>query len=246
MELILVRATRLSSLLLRTSTTFLPAASLATTRCQNEFYSNLLETYTHCRINPNYFALTNYVHPHRTFLSGNYLKNAVWTIHRSYSAEANKDCYTPPPVQKQSVFQRMKQMTKDYWHILIPVHVITSIGWMSLFYIAAKNGVDIVGIMEYMKLSEKYLEMLRGSSAGHWAVAYALYKVFTPLRYTITVGGTTLSIRYLNRWGYLKFKPRSNLTNKPAQKILRSAVAQMCRGAQGKVRETRVQGGTTN
>lgn len=42
--------------------------------------------------------------------------------------------------------------------------------------------------MEKLRFSEKYIEALRGSSAGFWAVAYALYKIFTPLRYMITVG----------------------------------------------------------
>lgn len=42
--------------------------------------------------------------------------------------------------------------------------------------------------MEKLHFSEKYIEALRGSSAGYWAVAYALYKIFTPLRYMVTVG----------------------------------------------------------
>lgn len=50
------------------------------------------------------------------------------------------------------------------------------------------SGVDIVGILESLSLSERYLDMLRESGAGHWAVAYALYKIFTPIRYTVTLG----------------------------------------------------------
>lgn len=42
---------------------------------------------------------------------------------------------------------------------------------------------------------------------GYVAVAYALYKVATPLRYTVTLGGTTLSINYLKKWGYIKPVP---------------------------------------
>ncbi|XP_001604862.1 protein FAM210A isoform X2 [Nasonia vitripennis] len=140
----------------------------------------------------------------------------------------NKDCNEAPAAaeEKKTVFQKMKQLAKDYWHILIPVHIVTSIGWASVFYIAAKNGVDIIGILESLHLSESYLEMLRGSNAGHWAVTYALYKVFTPVRYTVTVGGTTMCIRYLNRWGYLKYK-----NPKPAStEILPCAINQVrCR-----------------
>lgn len=42
---------------------------------------------------------------------------------------------------------------------------------------------------------------------GYLAVAYALYKISTPLRYTVTLGGTTVSINYLKKWGYIKPVP---------------------------------------
>lgn len=42
---------------------------------------------------------------------------------------------------------------------------------------------------------------------GYIAVSYALYKIATPLRYTVTLGGTTLSIKYLKEWGYIKPVP---------------------------------------
>lgn len=58
----------------------------------------------------------------------------------------NKDCSEQPPAEKASVFQRMKQMTKDYWHILIPVHLVTSAVWASVFYIAAKKYVITMNV----------------------------------------------------------------------------------------------------
>ncbi|XP_058796113.1 protein FAM210A isoform X2 [Phymastichus coffea] len=128
----------------------------------------------------------------------------------------SKDCNEP---KKVSIFQKMKQLAKDYWHILIPVHLVTSAGWVAIFYTAAKNGVDVMGLLESLHFSEKYLDMLRGSNAGHWAVTYALYKIFTPIRYTATVGGTTMCIRYLSRMGYLKFKDTRRETAKPVRAI---------------------------
>ncbi|XP_012289181.1 uncharacterized protein C18orf19 homolog A isoform X2 [Orussus abietinus] len=127
---------------------------------------------------------------------------ATRTAYRGYAASAP----SPPSSGKLSVFQRMKQLYKDYWHVLIPVHLITSAGWVGIFYIAAKNGVDIVAIMKYLHISEKYIELVHNSGAGHWAVVYALYKLVTPLRYIVTVGGTTVAIGYLRRWGYMHKK----------------------------------------
>ena len=56
---------------------------------------------------------------------------------------SNKDCSETPVAKKPSIFQRMKQLTKDYWYILIPVHIATSIGWVSIFYVAVKKYVNL-------------------------------------------------------------------------------------------------------
>lgn len=57
--------------------------------------------------------------------------------------QSKEDICEPILPEKQTIFQKMKQLTKDYWHILIPVHVVTSIGWASMFYAAAKKSVII-------------------------------------------------------------------------------------------------------
>lgn len=108
---------------------------------------------------------------------------------------------------KVSIFAKMKQMGKDYWHILLPVHTVTSIGWMVMFYLTIKNGVDIIQVMEYLNFSDKYLDRIRNTSAGNWALAYVLFKIATPLRYTVTVGCTTMAIKVLSRSGIVKPLP---------------------------------------
>ena len=60
------------------------------------------------------------------------------------------------------------------------------------FYIMLKSGVDIVGALEFVGTSEKLLGFLRNSEAGYYALSYACYKIATPVRYTVTVGGTTI------------------------------------------------------
>lgn len=69
------------------------------------------------------------------------------------------------------------------------------------------RGVDIIGLLEYYGFSEKVINPLRDSKLGHIAVAYLCYKIATPLRYTVTLGGTTVSIKYLVKKGYIKPVP---------------------------------------
>lgn len=109
--------------------------------------------------------------------------------------------------EKPSLFQRFKQMYRDYWYVLLPVHLVTSAAWFGGFYYLAKSGIDIVGILESWDVSERITNPLKDSSMGYIAVAYACYKIATPIRYTVTLGGTTISINYLKQFGYIKPVP---------------------------------------
>ncbi|XP_071450741.1 uncharacterized protein C18orf19 homolog A [Hetaerina americana] len=121
--------------------------------------------------------------------------------------------------KKISLLQRFKQMYRDYWYVLVPVHVATSIIWYGGFYYIAKSGVDVAAILTSMGFSEKITSPLKDSSAGHLAVAYAMYKIATPARYTVTLGGTTISINYLKQWGYIKpIPPKEKLKEMYAEK----------------------------
>merc|ERR1711915_957251 len=79
-----------------------------------------------------------------------------------------------------------------------------SIVWFGGFYIMLKSGVDIVGMLEAIGTSDRIHDYLRNSEAGYYALSYACYKIATPLRYTVTVGGTTVAITKLKDTGYLK------------------------------------------
>lgn len=69
-------------------------------------------------------------------------KNVITLAHYSDIKQSSEDdCQKSQTQQKVSVFQKMKQMTKDYWHVLIPVHIITSIGWVAIFYLAVRKYV---------------------------------------------------------------------------------------------------------
>lgn len=110
---------------------------------------------------------------------------------------------------KLGLFAKFKLMYKKYWYVLIPVHVVTSAGWMCGFYYLSKrfvckvaicnfspyslrificSGVDVPSLLQYLHLSETIIEKVQNSNLGHWAVAYLCYKVATPVRYAVTLG----------------------------------------------------------
>jgi hypothetical protein len=109
--------------------------------------------------------------------------------------------------KKLGLIARFKKMAKEYWYVLIPVHCVTSCFWFGGFYYASVCGVDIIGIMEQLSISEKLINPLRDSHLGHIAVAYLLYKIATPARYTVTLGGTTFTINTLSKRGIIRPMP---------------------------------------
>lgn len=69
------------------------------------------------------------------------------------------------------------------------------------------SGINIVAIAESIHLSESLTDKLRhgGSNVtGYLAIAYALYKIATPLRYTITLGKILLCLSYCCYISYKK------------------------------------------
>ncbi|GFV87146.1 protein FAM210A [Trichonephila clavipes] len=120
--------------------------------------------------------------------------------------EENVETLEDPP-EKLTLFKRYKKMLKEYWYVLIPVHLVTSAFWFGGFYYCAKSGLDIIPVLEYISLPEVLIEPLRNSSLGHIAVASALYKLATPARYMVTLGGTTFSVKFLTKRGLIRPVP---------------------------------------
>ncbi|KAL3282915.1 hypothetical protein HHI36_006073 [Cryptolaemus montrouzieri] len=148
----------------------------------------------------------DFIRREKTFCSAIF-KPVLWTC-RSYSDEnSKKNIAEEHDSPKPTLFQRFKSMYKDYWYVLIPVHVVTSIGWFGGFYYMARSGVDIISLLETLNVNEKFINSMRDSHMGYLAIAYGCYKIATPARYTITLGGTTISINYLKKWGYIKPVP---------------------------------------
>lgn len=109
------------------------------------------------------------------------------------------------PLQDKSIglFQRFKKTFKQYGKVMVPVHIVTSTVWFGSFYYAAMKGVNLVPFLEFIGLPDWMVGILRDSQGGYALTAYAMYKLATPARYTVTLGGTSLSVQYLRKHGYL-------------------------------------------
>ncbi|XP_036177865.1 protein FAM210A [Myotis myotis] len=115
----------------------------------------------------------------------------------------------PDPLQDKSIslYQRFKRTFRQYGKVLIPVHLITSGVWFGTFYYAAIKGVNVIPFLELIGLPDSIVNILKNSQSGNALTAYALFKIATPARYTVTLGGTSFTVKYLRSRGYMSTPP---------------------------------------
>ncbi|XP_060872231.1 protein FAM210A [Metopolophium dirhodum] len=132
-------------------------------------------------------------------------------IHYTCGRQQTMATTTPPPPpppsdddKSQSIFQRFKNMAKKYWYIVLPVHLVTSTVWFGSFYFIASI-CDVAALLEKLGIPDYIIDKVRDGNSwtSYLVIAYGLYKIFTPLRYMVTLGGTGMTIRYLKRIGYV-------------------------------------------
>ena len=106
---------------------------------------------------------------------------------------------------KKGMVVRFKQLVKDYWYVVIPVDLSTSVIWYLAILFCLKSGVNLEEVLYSLGLSEKSLEKLP-KSGGYHALAFFCYNVITPIRLTVSI---MLSVALISRIvktrpGYLK------------------------------------------
>ncbi|XP_052475355.1 uncharacterized protein C18orf19 homolog B-like [Carassius gibelio] len=155
-------------------------------------------------------------------------------LYKADSASAPQNKGDVDPLQDKSIglFQRFKKTFKQYGKVMVPVHIVTSTVWFGSFYYAAMKGVNLVPFLEFIGLPDWMVGILRDSQGGHALTAYAMYKLATPARYTVTLGGTSLSVQYLRKHGHLSTPP-------PVKEYLQDKMGETRERLTGKMEETK-------
>ncbi|XP_044282298.1 protein FAM210A [Varanus komodoensis] len=138
------------------------------------------------------------------------------------------------PLQDKSIslVQRFKKTFKQYGKVLIPVHLLTSSIWFGTFYYAALKGVNVVPFLEFIGFPESIVNILKQSQSGNALTAYAMYKIATPARYMVTLGGTSITVNYLRKRGYMSTPP-------PVKEYIQDRMEETKERLSGKMEETR-------
>ncbi|CAL1541350.1 unnamed protein product [Lymnaea stagnalis] len=106
--------------------------------------------------------------------------------------------------------QKLQRAIKEYGSTVIVFHITISLMSLGFFYLLVSSGIDIVGLLTKAGVGGSLLQNKLAAGTGTFVVAYAVHKVFAPVRIATTLTATPFIVRYLRRIGFLKVpKPKA-------------------------------------
>ncbi|XP_001606632.2 uncharacterized protein LOC100118386 [Nasonia vitripennis] len=106
--------------------------------------------------------------------------------------------------------ERMQILIKDYGKTIIVFHVGISLISLGIFYTIVSSGFDPTPIIQYFsggtpeKAGEDELVTNIMSEGSTFLIAYAVHKLFAPVRLSLTLALTPMLVKYLRRKGIIK------------------------------------------
>lgn len=145
------------------------------------------------------------------------LKNNA-QISRSFSSQSTppskidpkKTSSPEPPTidEKPSKRAQLKRAFKEYGATIMAFHVAISLISLGGFYALVSGGIDLISVLEFLGFSSSTLAE-KVATGSTFVVAFAIHKIFAPIRISITLGTTPFIVRYLRSKGFLKTKSKA-------------------------------------
>lgn len=98
--------------------------------------------------------------------------------------------------------EKLKKAVKEYGSTVIVFHVGISLVSLGACYLLVSSGIDMGKVFVPLGITGNAV-----TNASTFVTAYAIHKVFAPVRISITLAATPFIVRYLRNIGFLK-KPK--------------------------------------
>ncbi|NWX20224.1 F210B protein, partial [Aegotheles bennettii] len=106
--------------------------------------------------------------------------------------------------KKLNKSQQLKQVFKEYGAVGVSFHVGISLVSLGIFYLAVSSGVDMTAVLTKLGFSESSLQSKMAAGTSTFVLAYAVHKLFAPVRISITVVSVPFIVRYCRKIGFFK------------------------------------------
>ncbi|XP_041748563.2 uncharacterized protein LOC121578322 [Coregonus clupeaformis] len=121
------------------------------------------------------------------------------------SAKGPEEPKVPEPEEdKPSKTQQLKKIFKEYGAVGVSFHICMSLMSLGMFYLAVSSGIDMAAILYKIGFSESLVQSKLAAGTSTFVLAYAIHKLFAPLRISITLMSVPLLVRHVRKTGLFK------------------------------------------
>ncbi|XP_021505763.1 protein FAM210B, mitochondrial [Meriones unguiculatus] len=106
--------------------------------------------------------------------------------------------------KKLSKSQQLKKVFQEYGAVGVSLHIGISLVSLGIFYTVVSSGVDMSAILLKLGFKESLVQSKMAAGTSTFVVAYAIHKLFAPVRISITLVSVPFIVRYFRRVGLFK------------------------------------------
>ncbi|XP_037535357.1 protein FAM210B, mitochondrial [Nematolebias whitei] len=111
------------------------------------------------------------------------------------------------PEQEEGKFnktQQLKKVFKEYGAVGVSFHTGISLMSLGMFYLLISSGIDMAAILCKLGFSDAMVQSKMAAGTSTFVLAYAVHKLFAPVRISITLVSVPLIVRYFRKTGLFK------------------------------------------
>ncbi|XP_057638010.1 protein FAM210B, mitochondrial [Chionomys nivalis] len=105
---------------------------------------------------------------------------------------------------KLSKSQQLKKVFQEYGAVGVSLHIGISLVSLGIFYTVVSSGIDMSAILLKLGFKESLVQSKMAAGTSTFVVAYAIHKLFAPVRISITLFSVPFVVRYFRRVGLFK------------------------------------------
>ncbi|XP_062960754.1 protein FAM210B, mitochondrial [Cynocephalus volans] len=106
--------------------------------------------------------------------------------------------------KKPSKSQQLKKVFQEYGAVGVSLHIGISLISLGIFYMVVSSGVDMSAVLLKLGLKESLVQSKMAAGTSTFVVAYAIHKLFAPVRISITLVSVPFIVRYFRKVGFFK------------------------------------------
>uniref|UniRef100_A0A1A8J630 Family with sequence similarity 210, member B n=1 Tax=Nothobranchius kuhntae TaxID=321403 RepID=A0A1A8J630_NOTKU len=123
----------------------------------------------------------------------------------STSATEQSPADKPEPEEgKPNKTQQLKKVFKEYGAVGVSFHVGISLMSLGMFYLLISSGIDMAALLCKLGFNESVVQSKMAAGTSTFVLAYAIHKLFAPVRISITLLSVPLIVRYFRKTGLFK------------------------------------------